>query len=120
MSCYCLTSPSQENSPSSKNLHPRRENNKITNNLKHMNRKEIAYFAASIVLTVGGFYLSKDILQSETDIKVQRHEAIYYDRLRMNQRRIANGLQPLGDDDIQDPVFRKNWLEFKSRHPDAQ
>ena len=79
-------------------------------------RNEIALFVSTLGLTIGGFVLSGSILQNESDVKFQRREAIFYDRLRMNERRIANGFPPLRDEDITDPEFLTQWRDFKQRN----
>ena len=81
-----------------------------------MRKKELVFYGVTAAITVGGFYLSTLVLQNEAAVNKRKRDAIFYDRLRMNERRVANGFEPLTDDDITDPDFLKQWQQFKKEN----
>jgi hypothetical protein len=78
-------------------------------------KNQILFYAFTIGITIGGFFISTRILQNESETKIRKRDAIFYDRIRMNERRIANGYPPLRDEDINDEAFLREWQDFKRR-----
>lgn len=81
-----------------------------------MRKKELIFYGLTTGITIGGFYLSTIILRNEAATLKRKRDAIFYDRLRMNERRVANGFEPSTDDDITDPEFLKQWQQFKKEN----